>query len=50
MLISCVKDLNVTTKNELIDIVSAYVPLRLLGERQMTFIKYLGKDLGYDWE
>ena len=44
------KDLNVTTKNELIDIVSAYVPLRLLGERQMTFIKYLGKDLGYDWE
>jgi len=44
------KDLNVTTKNELIDVVSAYVPLRLLGERQMTFIKYLGKDLGYDWE
>ena len=44
------KDLNVTTKNELIDIVSAYVPLRLLGERQITFIKYLGKDLGYDWE
>ena len=44
------KDLNVTTKNELIDIVSAYVPLRLLGERQISFIKYLGKDLGYDWE
>ena len=44
------KDLNVTIKNELIDMVSAYVPLRLLGERQITFIKYLGKDLGYDWE
>ena len=44
------KDLNVTIKNELIDVVSAYVPLRLLGERQITFIKYLGKDLGYDWE
>ncbi|NLJ59876.1 MAG: hypothetical protein GX338_02885 [Firmicutes bacterium] len=34
----------------LMDIVSTYVPLRLLGERQMTFIKYLGTDLGYDWE
>ena len=34
----------------LMDIVSTYVPLRLLGERQMTFIKYLGMDLGYDWE
>ena len=44
------KDLNVTAKNRLMDIVSAYVPLRLLGERQMTFIKHLGKDLGYDWE
>ncbi len=44
------KDLNVTAKNELMDIVSTYVPLRLFGERQMILIKYLGKDLGYDWE
>lgn len=44
------KDLNVTSKNDLMDMVSTYMPLRLLGERQMTFIKYLGKDLGYDWK
>ncbi|HHY17498.1 MAG TPA: ABC transporter substrate-binding protein [Firmicutes bacterium] len=44
------KDLNITTKNQLMGTVSTYVPLKLLGERQMAFIKYLGKDLGYDWE
>lgn len=44
------KDLNVTTKDELLAIISKYVPLTLLGERQVTFIRYLGKDLGYDWK
>ena len=44
------KDLNVTTKEKLLQTFSKYVPLSLLGERQMNFIKYLGKDLGYDWK
>jgi len=44
------KDLNITTKKELLDIVSDYIPLTLLGERQINFIKYLGEDLGYDWK
>ena len=44
------KDLNINTKSKLLEIVSDYIPLRLLGERQINFIKYLGEDLGYDWE
>ena len=44
------KDLKVTTKEKLFDIISDYIPLKLLGERQISFIKYLGVDLGYDWE
>ncbi|MFW6287179.1 MAG: ABC transporter substrate-binding protein [bacterium] len=44
------KDLNITTKTELLDIVSNYISLTLLGERQINFIKYLGDDLGYDWK
>jgi hypothetical protein len=44
------KDLNITSKTELLDIVSDYIPLTLLGERQINFIRYLGEDLGYDWE
>ena len=44
------KDLNITTKTELLDIVSDYISLTLLGERQINFIKYLGRDLGYDWK
>jgi len=44
------KDLNITTKGKLLETFSKYVPLTLLGERQVNFIKYLGKDLGYDWE
>jgi len=44
------KDLNITTKTELLDIVSDYISLTLLGERQINFIKYLGDDLGYDWK
>jgi len=42
--------LNITTKEQLLGIISKYVPLKLLGERQIRFIQYLGKDLGYDWE
>lgn len=44
------KDLNITTKDRLFDICSEYIPLTLIGERQINFIKYLGEDLGYDWE
>lgn len=44
------KDLQIKTKTDLLDLVKEYIPLTLLGERQITFIKYLGEDLGYDWE
>lgn len=44
------KDLNIITKTGLLNIFSEYLPLTLIGERQMNFIKYLGEDLGYDWE
>lgn len=44
------KDLSITTKKQLLDIFSEYIPLTFIGERQINFIKYLGKDLGYDWE
>jgi hypothetical protein len=44
------KELNVTTKSKLLQIFTEYIPLTFLGERQLNFIKYLGKDLGYDWE
>ena len=44
------KDLNITTKTELLNVFAEYIPLSLIGERQMNFIKYLGKDLGYDWK
>ncbi len=44
------KDLGVITKVMLLNIVSEYIPLTLIGERQLRFIQYLGKDLGYDWE
>lgn len=44
------KDLNITTKSELLEIFNNYIPLSFIGERQMMFIKYLGEDLGYDWE
>jgi hypothetical protein len=44
------RDLHITTKDMLIDIISIYIPLKILGERQINFIKYLGKDLGYDWK
>lgn len=44
------RDLRITTKEMLLSIVSGYMPLTLIGERQLRFIQYLGKDLGYDWE
>ena len=44
------KDLNIKTKEELLNICSKYIPLDLIDERQMKFIQYLGKDLGYDWK
>lgn len=44
------KDLNIRTKEELLSVVEKYLPLLLIGERQIRFIKYLGEDLGYDWE
>lgn len=43
------KDLNVSEKREVIEIFSKYFPKMLLGERQLMFIHYVGKDLGYDW-
>ena len=44
------RDLNIETKEELFKIISAYIPMSIIGERQMNFIKYLGEDLGYDWK
>lgn len=44
------RDLHIATKDNLLDVVSKYIPLTLIGERQANFIKYLGKDLGYDWQ
>ncbi|SNS52093.1 hypothetical protein SAMN05446037_101217 [Anaerovirgula multivorans] len=44
------KDLKITTKDKLMNIISNYIPLTILGERQINFIKYLGEDLGYDWK
>ena len=44
------KDLNITTKDKLMEVISTYIPLKILGERQINFIKYLGEDLGYDWK
>ncbi|MDD3306949.1 MAG: DUF6036 family nucleotidyltransferase [Acetobacterium sp.] len=44
------KTLNITTKAQLLAIIKVFIPLRLLGERQINFIKYLGEDLGYDWQ
>ena len=43
------RDLNITEKNQLFDIVTKFIPRKALKERQLTFIKYLGEDLGYDW-
>ncbi len=44
------KDLNITTKEQLLLVCAKYISLTLVGERQVIFIKYLGEDLGYDWQ
>lgn len=44
------RDLNIRTRVELLNLVEKYLPLTLIGERQIRFIKYLGEDLGYDWK
>ncbi len=44
------RDLNIKTKEQLLNVCSKYIPLTLLGERQIIFIGYLGEDLGYDWK
>ena len=44
------RDLDIRTKEELLNVVEKYFPLSLVGERQIRFIKYLGEDLGYDWK
>lgn len=44
------KDLRITTKQQVVDIFNSYIPSSYLLERQTQFIKYLGKDLGYDWQ
>mgnify|MGYP003276171317 CR=1 FL=1 len=44
------KDLDIRTKEQLMTIVKTYLPISILGERQILFIKYLGSDLGYVWE
>lgn len=43
------KDLNVSSKKQLFDIITRFIPRNAIKERQLTFIKYLGEDLGYDW-
>ncbi|MBN2284819.1 MAG: hypothetical protein JXQ26_07275 [Tissierellales bacterium] len=37
-------------KDALLNICAQYISLNLIGERQMRFLQYLGKDLGYDWK
>ena len=44
------KTLGIEKKLEVIDIFTEFFPKELLRERQLQFIKYLGKDLGYEWE
>ena len=44
------KDLNIVTKEQLLQVFAKYIPLTLIGERQINFIKYLGKDLDHDWK
>ncbi len=44
------KDLEINNKEQLLTVISDYIPLSLVGERQIVFIRYLGEDLGYDWK
>lgn len=43
-------ELRINSKDDLLNIFAKYLPLSLLGERQIRFIKYLGDDLGHDWQ
>ncbi|MEN8906598.1 MAG: DUF6036 family nucleotidyltransferase [Clostridiales bacterium] len=43
------KELNIKNRKELLTIVSNFIDLKYIGERQNRFIEYLGDDLGYDW-
>lgn len=43
------KTLGVKQKKEVIEIFSRFFPKKLLGQRQIMFIHYVGVDLGYDW-
>lgn len=42
------KDLNVITVDDLKSIIKPFISLKLIGDRQKVFIKYLGEDLGVD--
>lgn len=44
------RTLGIETKSQLLEVVSKFLKLSLIGERQQQFIKYLGDDLGYDWK
>ncbi len=44
------KELKMDTREKLLKLISDYIPLSLIGERQIVFIRYLGEDLGYDWK
>ncbi len=44
------KELRISTKEQLMETILRFIPIKALGERQISFIKYLGEDLGYDWE
>ena len=43
------KDLKISSQKQLFNIVTRFIPKISIKERQLTFIKYLGEDLGYDW-
>ncbi len=44
------KELDIQTREVLMEIILKYIPINLIQERQNIFIKYLGDDLGYDWK
>lgn len=43
------KELRISTKEQLMETILRFIPVNALGERQISFIKCLGEDLGYDW-
>lgn len=44
------KDLGVNNLDDLKRILKPFISFKLIGDRQKIFIKYLGEDLGVDWE